>query len=1020
MFNRHVILLFMAHHFINQKLKVGSILILSTILIAGCTQTNFSKFERLSEEQKRLPENAVLGLETTTGLNIQLMAAEPMLINPTNIDIDDRGRVWVTEAYNYRPDINGNPTTDQGDRIVILEDEDGDGVLDTHTVFYQGPEINAPLGICVLGNRVIVSQSPYVWDFYDDDGDGKADRKEILFQGIGGEQHDHAVHAFVFGPDGKLYFNFGNSGQTLLDKNGQVVLDQDGDPIDANKYREGMVFRCELDGSHVEVLAHNFRNNYELAVDSYGTIWQSDNDDDGNRAVRINYVMEYGNYGYVDEMTGAGWRTTRTNMEDSIPLQHWHLNDPGVVPNLLQTGAGSPTGILVYEGKLLPELFRNQLIHADAGPNIVRSYPVTKDGAGYRADIVDVVKGNDQWFRPSDICIAPDGSLIVADWYDPGVGGHQAGDQDRGRIYRIAPAVSSYNVPILDYTTVEGALAALQNPNISVRYNAWISLHRFGNDAIQSLERLFRTHDDQRIRARALWVLANIANDDNHLLEALADDNPDIRITAIRAARQYGDDTLKYVRLLVNDDDPQVRRECAIALRNVDHPEAAKLWATLASQHKGKDRWYLEALGIGAYRLWDAGFEVFLHEHSGLLQQEVGSDIVWRARTEKAIPYLTRLASDTTTDLQSRLRYFRAFDFISGPTKSSALLSMITTGINYDFELNSLVLRALDIRSVMESAVAKEVLYSMVDSLYGTSDYLELVQRYELRNETPRLLEMALANASLAIGSNAARLLFQFNADDVVREALKVNADSVLRVISTVGRKGALDILAQTMLSNTISEPVRIRSASLIGKSQAGEDFVLALLSENKIPENLIPYAVESVKGAWRKAVYLEAQSFLPGSADSQSLEYIALTEDELLNAKGDVAKGKQVFRANCEVCHQVNGEGYDFGPKLSQIGAKLPKTALYDAIVNPSAGISFGYETTLLKMKEGSSLMGIVSSNTESEVVVSFAGGVSQSFKTADIASMETVPESLMPALHKSMSKEALIDLIAYLSSLK
>ena len=99
-----------------------------------------------------------------------------------------------------------------------------------------------------------------------------------------------------------------------------------------------MVFRCDLDGSNFEVLGHNFRNNYEVAVDSFGTLWQSDNDDDGNRGVRINYVMEYGNYGYVDEMTGAGWQAKRTNMEKEIPLRHWHLNDPGVVPNLLQTG----------------------------------------------------------------------------------------------------------------------------------------------------------------------------------------------------------------------------------------------------------------------------------------------------------------------------------------------------------------------------------------------------------------------------------------------------------------------------------------------------------------------------------------------------------------------------------------------------------------------------------------------------------------------------------------------------------
>jgi hypothetical protein len=115
-----------------------------------------------------------------------------------------------------------------------------------------------------------------------------------------------------------------------------------------------MVFRCELDGSKVELLAWNFRNNWEVAVDSFGRIWQSDNDDDGNKGVRINFVMEFGNYGYKDEMTGAGWQTPRLGMESDIPLRHWHQNDPGVVPNLLQTGAGSPTGMQVYEGDLLP------------------------------------------------------------------------------------------------------------------------------------------------------------------------------------------------------------------------------------------------------------------------------------------------------------------------------------------------------------------------------------------------------------------------------------------------------------------------------------------------------------------------------------------------------------------------------------------------------------------------------------------------------------------------------------------
>ena len=109
------------------------------------------------------------------------------------------------------------------------------------------------------------------------------------------------------------------------------------------------------------------------------------------------------------------------------------------MPNLLQTGAGSPTGITVYEGDLLP-MFRGQLMHCDAGPNVCRAYLIADDGAGYRAEIRDILTGTqDKWFRPSDVKVAPDGSLVIADWYDPGVGGHGMGDLDRGRLFRIVP-----------------------------------------------------------------------------------------------------------------------------------------------------------------------------------------------------------------------------------------------------------------------------------------------------------------------------------------------------------------------------------------------------------------------------------------------------------------------------------------------------------------------------------------------------------------------------------------------------
>lgn len=1012
-------------------------ILLSFTILFSCVNANTdaltdnakaNKTDSLTEDQKRLPENSLNGMFVANGLEIKTMATEPLLKNPTDIDVDERGRVWVTEAYNYRPEINGNPTNALGDRIMILEDTNGDGVTDTAKLFYQGAELDAPLGICVLGNKVIVSQSPYVWTFYDDNNDDKADRKEILFQGISGEQHDHGMHAFSFGPDGKLYFNFGNAGEQLLDKNGKPVLDQDGDAIGLKKYKQGLVFRCDPDGSNVECLGQNFRNPYEVAVDSYGTLWQSDNDDDGNRGTRINYVMDYGNYGYTDQITGAGWRANRTNIEDSIPLKHWHLNDPGTVPNLLQTFAGSPTGILVYEGNLLPKEFHGQMIHCDAGNNVVRSYPVEKNNAGYTATINNILKGEkDQWFRPADVSVAPDGSLIVADWYDPGVGGHQAGDQTRGRIYRVAPNGLAYTIAKQDYTTAQGAVAALQNANLATRYHAWTVLQQMGVSAVPELEKLWKaSSSDPRIRARAFWVLVKMqnANAAQYIQQAIKETNPDLRITGLRAARQLKNNVIEVVNTLVNDADPQVRRECALALHHNKATEAATLWATLAKQYDGKDRWYLEALGIGADGQWDNFFMAYKKMMNDDLQSEASKNIVWRARTENALPHLATYALDQQVPIKERLKYFRAFDFNSGPAKSKLLLAMIQENSNNDTSLNKLVLHALDIETVRRSAVAQKALTSVLQSVNGTDEYIELVSRYEVRSQNNNLLKLAINKPREAVGRNAAGLLLKLGGSNLVWATINAKdsaqQDSMIISLARVGSKNSIDILQTVALSKKYPMSLRKKAAKRIGNSGSGEDRVLEILKAKKVPATLIPDVVASVSGAWRKAVRSEAESYLP-NADKNKAGVPAPSLQELLTLKPNVEEGKKVFTNACAICHQVNNSGYDFGPKLTEIGTKLPKEGLLEAIVHPSAGIGFGYEGWELKLKDGSTLAGIITSKTETNINVKLPGGVTKEIKTSDVLIMTQMKESMMTeGLYQNMSKQDLANLLEYLAGLK
>jgi putative heme-binding domain-containing protein len=675
----------------------------------------------------------------------------------------------------------------------------------------------------------------------------------------------------------------------------------------------------------------------------------------------------------------------------------------------------------VYEGTLLPKVFQGQMIHCEPGHNVVRSYPVQKAGAGYSAEIVNIMKQEkDQWFRPADVCVAPDGSLIVADWYDPGVGGHQAGDQVRGRIYRIAPENTPYKVPTLDLSTPAGAVASLQSPNLATRYLAWEALKKFGKDSENELLSVFNS-ENSRMKARAFWALCKIIDGRKYTELALADRNPDIKMAGIRAARQLKLDVLSYLKPLVNSSDPQVRRECAIALHGNKSPEAAELWAILATQHDGKDRWYLEALGIGASENWDACFAAYLKKVADPTQTLASRDIVWRARTNESVKFLASLATDTKTDLKDRLRYFRAFDFNNGKSKSETLLAMLKGNSPEQNQINQLALSHLDVDFVKTSVPAKAALKTLMSNLEGKS-YLEIQGKYLIPEENTRLFSMI--NDGKFIREASEILLKSPEGLALIKQTINnpKQESTALKLMSGIrynGGKVSLDMLQAVMFDKTKTATLRKEATRFLGGSMGGEDLILAFLKDGKIQKDLIPVAVEGVNFAWRKNVRIEAAKYLGNSTASTKTKLPPMSE--LIAMTGDPKKGVEVFAANCSVCHQVNGEGIDFGPKLSEIGSKLPKEGQYLAILYPDAGIGFGYEGWELKMKDGSVLNGILASKTETDLVLKMPGGIVQNLKTSAVKSMKQLPNSMMPTgLMDGMTKDEAVNLVEYLAGLK
>jgi len=1009
---------------------------------------NLHKLNQISVAPLNDPSMALANIDLYPGLEATLFSSEPMIINPVNLDIDHRGRIWVCDVVNYRHRATENKRP-EGDRILILEDYDGDGIADTSKVFYQGRDIDAPLGLSVIGNKVIVTVAPNVIVFTDEDGDDKPDKKELLFTKTGPVQAAHSTHSFSFGPDGKLYWNMGNGGFHIHDSDGKSVIDQWGyevfgkdalgrmseDSFDKYKdsfspYYGGMVFRCNLDGSEFEVLGHNFRNTYEVAVDSYGNLWQSDNDDDGHAACRFNFILEFGNYGYKDEITGAGWQDFRTGWNDNIDKRHWHQNDPGVVPNIITTGGGSPTGITIYEGRLLPEIFWDSVLYCDAGPGVVWSPQLKKHGAGYKGEIVNLFKGErDKSIRPIDVAVAPDGSIFITDWYDPVLGWSRQEEPDRGRIFRIAPIGNKYILPKYDFSSAEGATEALKSPNPSTRSIAWTALHNMQSESESELVKLFSS-DNPHHKARALWLLSKIRLKGEKYIK-MGSEHPDenIRITSIRAARQLEADIFPLIKSMVGDVSPHVRRECAIALREINSKEASKLWTDLALQHNGQDRWYLEALGIGAEGRWDSFFPEWLNSVGDDWNEESGRDIIWRSRARNTPEYLTKIINSSDVSLEETARYLRAFDFQrDSPHKMNMLKQLVLQSPNEGSAKHTFVATEALIRidgfDIDSNPEVRNSINNLLRNAEGTVQFTQLVKEYKLTEYYPSLMTIVTQKMNTPESVSAIKVLLDANQNEIINDFL-TNSDSDIALKTSIALGNSRDSrnissLLGAFVNKKLPRVVREQSVRSLVKTPGGGLELIKLAKKGNFPESYKDIVGKAMSNSMNVAMHADAAKYfpLPPTKDNNALPGMT----ELLVYVGNPDNGQKVFQTSgCNTCHVINGKGIDFGPNLSKAGNKLSKLAFYQSIIDPSAGIAPSYKQYAIQLRNQVEITGFIISETSESLKVKSEGGIITNVNLSDIISKEELSISAMPNnLQLLMTVDELVDLVEFMTHLK
>lgn len=950
-------------------------------------------------------DKATLGMQVPPGFSVSLVAAEPDVVQPISWCFDDRGRLFVAEALNY-----ADWRATGKDRIIILEDTDGDGRADSRKVFFEG--LNYVTGIEVGFGGVWAMSPPSLYFIPDRDGNDKPDGEpQVLFDGFGHKESRHNLaNGFTWGPDGWLYAGHGRTSPSDVGR--------PGTPDERRIHCDGGVYRI-----------HPTRLVFENFADGTTNPWGVDFDDFGQCFVsncvnpHLFHIIQGGHY--------EPWRNRPSSLYayERLPTCADHLHFPGDKPHamrgetqetLAMGGGHAHCGALVYLGDAFPAKYRNTVFMCNVHGRRINNDILHGHGSGYTATHgADFMLAGDPWFMGVTLQTGPDGSIFVSDWSDTGECHSYQPHRETGRIFKISHGASR---PVkVDLSKLsDGELVQLQ-----LHRNDWYVRHArrllheraasrgWNAEAVHAaLREILTTHEDVTRRLRAVWALHVTGGLDAASLQGLLEDPAEhLRAWAIRMLCESNAlspmSLAKFDALAASDQSSVVRLSLASALQRLPVEQRWGIARGLAS-HSGDAGdanlplmiWYgIEPLVPGdaqrALKLVIAGRIPLVRQ---FVARRLADDAAARGEKGDLSPLVAALGATSDVAVQS--------DLLKGAREGLRGRKTMPAPRGWPAIYKHLAQSA-------EAAIREHAV--MLALVFGDPQAVIDLRRIALTAtaaapERQGALEALIANATQGL----APLLQDCLADKVLRR-------TALRGLATL-----LDEATPGRVLATYPELSPEEKQDAVATLASRKTYALALLEavETKIvaradisayvARQLFALGDEKVTEQLRK-VWGEVRSAAPQKQD-QVAKYKAFLTPGFLS-RADLSNGRLLYHNTCQQCHVLFGEGGKIGPDLTGSNRANLDYVLSN-LLDPSAEISQDFRMSIIVTETGRVITGLVVEKSPTRLVIQTATD-RVTLPAEEIEEMWLSDVSIMPEGQlEKFSKEQVRDLVAYLAA--